>query len=143
MQRIFASAASAACLLASLGNDAIAQSTTIASHLPGKVHLLPATLETTQWGWFVNAQPPVLTIDSGDTVIIETMMHSHNQVVPGRTIEEINRRGVTVLLVEQNAHMALSIARRGYVLETGTVRLEDEAKNLLRNDEVRKAYLGG
>ena len=60
-----------------------------------------------------------------------------------RTIEEINRRGVTVLLVEQNAHMALSIAKRGYVLETGTVRLEDEAKNLLRNDEVRKAYLGG
>ena len=60
-----------------------------------------------------------------------------------RTIEEINHRGVTVLLVEQNAHMALSIAKRGYVLETGTVRLEDEAKNLLRNDDVRKAYLGG
>jgi branched-chain amino acid transport system ATP-binding protein len=60
-----------------------------------------------------------------------------------RTIEEINRRGVTVLLVEQNANMALSIARRGYVLETGRVRLEDDAKNLLRNDEVRKAYLGG
>ncbi len=60
-----------------------------------------------------------------------------------RTIQEINHRGVTVLLVEQNAHMALSIAQRGYVLETGTVRLEDDAKNLLRNDEVRKAYLGG
>ena len=60
-----------------------------------------------------------------------------------RTIQEINRRGVTVLLVEQNAHMALSIAQRGYVLETGTVRLEDEARNLLRNEEVRKAYLGG
>ncbi len=60
-----------------------------------------------------------------------------------RTIQEINRRGVTVLLVEQNAHMALSVAQRGYVLETGTVRLEDDAKNLLRNDEVRKAYLGG
>ena len=60
-----------------------------------------------------------------------------------RTIDEINRAGVTVLLVEQNAHMALSIARRGYVLETGTVRLEDEAQALLRNDEVRRAYLGG
>ena len=68
-----------------------AQSVTIASHLPGKVHLLPATLETTQWGWFDNAQAPVLTIDSGDTVVLETMMHSHNQVVPGRTIEEIKK----------------------------------------------------
>jgi branched-chain amino acid transport system ATP-binding protein len=60
-----------------------------------------------------------------------------------KTIVEINRAGVTVLLVEQNAHMALSVAGRGYVLETGHVRLEDRAANLLANDEVRKAYLGG
>ncbi|HYV66274.1 MAG TPA: ATP-binding cassette domain-containing protein, partial [Myxococcales bacterium] len=60
-----------------------------------------------------------------------------------KTIREINQRGVTVLLVEQNAHMALSIARRGYVLETGRVRLEDEAARLLQNDEVKRAYLGG
>ncbi len=60
-----------------------------------------------------------------------------------KTIQEINRAGVTVLLVEQNAHMALSVARRGYVLETGTVRLEDEAVRLLQNEEVKKAYLGG
>jgi branched-chain amino acid transport system ATP-binding protein len=60
-----------------------------------------------------------------------------------RTIQEINRAGVTVLLVEQNAHMALSIARRGYVLETGHVRLEDDAAALLVNDEVKQAYLGG
>ncbi len=60
-----------------------------------------------------------------------------------KNIVEINRRGVTVLLVEQNAHMALSIARRGYVLETGKVVLEDEAAKLAANDEVRKAYLGG
>lgn len=64
---------------------------TVASKTTGKVHLLPATLETTQWGWFDNAQPPVLTVDSGDTVVLETMMHSHNQVVPGRTIEEIKK----------------------------------------------------
>ena len=71
---------------------AAAQSSiTVASHLPGKVHLLPATLETTQWGWFDNAQAPVLRVDSGDTVILETMMHSHNQVVPGRTIDEIKK----------------------------------------------------
>jgi len=60
-----------------------------------------------------------------------------------RTIREINRSGVTVLLVEQNAHLALSIARRGYVLETGRVQLEDEAARLLQNEDVKKAYLGG
>src|SRR6266545_1090810 len=60
-----------------------------------------------------------------------------------RTIREINQGGVTGLLVEQNAHMALSIAKRGYVLETGRVRLEDQASRLLQNDEVKKAYLGG
>ena len=61
--------------------------------LPGgkKVHLLPATLETTQWGWFDNAQPPVLRVNSGDTIVLETMMHSHNQVVPGTTIEQIKK----------------------------------------------------
>ena len=60
-----------------------------------------------------------------------------------RTIREINQRGVTVLLVEQNAHLALTIARRGYVLETGRVQLEDEAARLLQNEDVKKAYLGG
>jgi branched-chain amino acid transport system ATP-binding protein len=60
-----------------------------------------------------------------------------------RTIQEINRGGVTVLLVEQNAHMALSIAGRGYVLETGRVQLEDQAARLLQNEDVKKAYLGG
>jgi len=56
-----------------------------------KVHLLPATLETTQWGWFDNAQPPVLRVNSGDTVVMETMMHSHNLVIPGTTIEQIKK----------------------------------------------------
>jgi acetamidase/formamidase len=56
-----------------------------------KVHLLPATLETTQWGWFDNAQPPVLRVHSGDTIVMETMMHAHNQVVPGTTIEQIKK----------------------------------------------------
>jgi branched-chain amino acid transport system ATP-binding protein len=60
-----------------------------------------------------------------------------------RTITEINRAGTTVLLVEQNAHMALGIAQRGYVLETGRVVLEDTAAKLAANDEVRAAYLGG
>ena len=56
-----------------------------------KLHLLPATLETTQWGWFDNAQAPVLHINAGDSVALETMMHSHNQVVPGTTIEQIKK----------------------------------------------------
>ena len=56
-----------------------------------KVHLLPATLETTQWGWFDNAQPPVLRVNSGDTVVMETIMHSHNQIVPGTTIDQIKK----------------------------------------------------
>jgi branched-chain amino acid transport system ATP-binding protein len=60
-----------------------------------------------------------------------------------RTIREINGRGVTILLVEQNAHMALTVAGRGYVLETGRVVLEDRAAALLQNAEVKKAYLGG
>jgi len=60
-----------------------------------------------------------------------------------RNIVEINRRGVTVLLVEQNAHMALGVAQRGYVLETGRVVLEDEAAKLTANPEVKAAYLGG
>ena len=58
-------------------------------------------------------------------------------------IKALNKAGTTILLVEQNAQMALSIASRGYVLETGRVVLEDEAKNLLKNDSIRKAYLGG
>jgi acetamidase/formamidase len=56
-----------------------------------RLHLLPATLETTQWGWFDNAQPPVLRINAGDTVALETMMHSHNQVIPGTTIDQIKK----------------------------------------------------
>ncbi|MGH6817088.1 MAG: acetamidase/formamidase family protein, partial [Hyphomicrobiaceae bacterium] len=77
--------------LAGAAMPANAQSVAVATGQKGKVHLLPATMETTQWGWFNNAQAPVLKIDSGDTVVIETMMHSHNQVVPGRTIEEIKK----------------------------------------------------
>lgn len=57
-------------------------------------------------------------------------------------IEEINKMGTTVLLVEQNAKKALSIADRAYVLETGTIVLEGDAKELMQNDSVKKAYLG-
>ena len=60
-----------------------------------------------------------------------------------QTILEINQQGTTILLVEQNAHMALHISQRGYVIETGKVVLEDKAQNLLNNEKVREAYLGG
>jgi len=57
-------------------------------------------------------------------------------------IQEINNEGTTILLVEQNAQMALSIAHKGFVLETGKIVLEDTARNLLDNEAVKKAYLG-
>jgi branched-chain amino acid transport system ATP-binding protein len=59
------------------------------------------------------------------------------------TIVEINKQGTPILLVEQNALMALGIADRGYVLQTGRIVRSGEAKALLDDPEVRKAYLGG
>ena len=58
------------------------------------------------------------------------------------TIQQINREGTTILLVEQNALMALGIAHRGYVLQTGQIVLSDTAENLKQNPTVQKAYLG-
>jgi branched-chain amino acid transport system ATP-binding protein len=58
-------------------------------------------------------------------------------------IQEINRQGTTILLVEQNALMALGVASRGYVLQTGRIVRSGDAKMLLEDDEVKKAYLGG
>jgi branched-chain amino acid transport system ATP-binding protein len=59
-----------------------------------------------------------------------------------QTIEQINKEGTTILLVEQNAQMALQIAHRGYVIQTGQIVLSDTAQNLRTNDMVQKAYLG-
>lgn len=58
-------------------------------------------------------------------------------------IKDINSQGTTILLVEQNAHMALSIADKAYVLETGEIVLEGAARDLMESEEVKKAYLGG
>jgi branched-chain amino acid transport system ATP-binding protein len=58
------------------------------------------------------------------------------------TIAEINRQGTTILLVEQNANYALEVSKRGYVLETGTIALEDESAQLRTNPDVQRAYLG-
>lgn len=58
-------------------------------------------------------------------------------------IEEIHKEGTTILLIEQNAHMALSVAHKGYVLETGKIVMSGPAKVLLESEDVRNAYLGG
>lgn len=60
-----------------------------------------------------------------------------------QTIQQINRQGTTILLVEQNAHLSLSLAHRGYVLETGRIVLEGSGADLLHNKSVQTAYLGG
>jgi branched-chain amino acid transport system ATP-binding protein len=83
------------------------------------------------------ARPKILLLDEPSMglapILVETIF---------QTIVEINSQGVTVLLVEQNAVMALQIAHRGYVLETGTIVLADSADSLRQNETVQKAYLG-
>ncbi len=59
------------------------------------------------------------------------------------TIRQLNQEGITILLVEQNSKGALQIANRGYVLETGKIIMQDEAQNMLHNDDIIKSYLGG
>jgi len=59
------------------------------------------------------------------------------------SLREINEEGTTILLVEQNARLALKFAQRGYVLETGNLVMEGKSDDLLNNPEVKKAYLGG
>jgi branched-chain amino acid transport system ATP-binding protein len=83
------------------------------------------------------AKPKLLMLD-------EPSMGLAPQVVERvfEVIAEVNKEGIPVLLIEQNAQMALGAARRGYVIETGEIVLEDEAMALLDNDQVRKAYLG-
>jgi branched-chain amino acid transport system ATP-binding protein len=83
------------------------------------------------------ARPKVLLLDEPSMGLAPVLVE-----LVFRTIQEINAQGMTVLLVEQNAHMALSIAKRGYVLQTGTIVLTDTAQKLAQNEMVRKAYLG-
>lgn len=84
------------------------------------------------------AQPRLLLLDEPSLGLAPLIIQ---QVF--RIVQEIRKRGTTVLLVEQNAHMALSIADRGYVLETGRVVLQGDAQRLAHNDDVKAAYLGG
>ena len=83
------------------------------------------------------ARPQVLLLDEPSLGLAPIVVENIFEI-----IQRINREGVTILLVEQNAQMALHIAHRGYVLETGVVTLEGPAKDLLENPKVRSAYLG-
>ena len=83
-------------------------------------------------------RPRVLLLDEPSLGLAPLLVRSIFE-----TVRAINKRGVTVLLVEQNARAALKLATRGYVLEVGSVVMEDKAENLLANASVREAYLGG
>lgn len=83
------------------------------------------------------AEPRLLLLDEPSLGLAPLLVRSIFQ-----TICEINRRGVTILLVEQNARAALKAASRGYVMETGNVTMTDSAEKLLANPRVREAYLG-
>lgn len=83
------------------------------------------------------AHPRLLLLDEPSLGLAPFLVQSIFKI-----IRDINTQGVTILLVEQNANQALKIANRGYVLETGRVVLSDTGANLLKDDGVRKAYLG-
>ncbi len=83
------------------------------------------------------AHPRLLLLDEPSMGLAPILVESIFE-----TIKTINNEGTTILLVEQNALMALSIAHRGYVLQTGQIVLSDTAENLKKNEEVQKAYLG-
>jgi branched-chain amino acid transport system ATP-binding protein len=83
------------------------------------------------------AEPRLLLLDEPSMGLAPLMVRKILEIV-----QEIARRGVTVLLIEQNARMALQIASRGYVMESGSITLAGEAKALLASPKVREAYLG-
>jgi branched-chain amino acid transport system ATP-binding protein len=84
------------------------------------------------------SQPALLMLDEPSMGLAPLMVEQIFEI-----IKELHKDGVTVLLVEQNAQMALSVANRGYVLETGKIVLSGNGKDLLEDDAVKKAYLGG
>jgi len=84
------------------------------------------------------SDPKVLLLDEPSMGLAPVLVEQIFETVTG-----INKLGTTVLLVEQNAYMALQVAHRGYVLQTGEIALAGSAKDLQANEEVRRAYLGG
>jgi branched-chain amino acid transport system ATP-binding protein len=84
------------------------------------------------------ARPKLLLLDEPSLGLAPLIVRKIFQI-----IKDINAQGTTIFLVEQNAHMALGVAHRAYVLQSGRVILSDKASNLLEDPEVKKAYLGG
>lgn len=84
------------------------------------------------------ARPRLLLLDEPSMGLAPLLVREIFDIIKG-----INSQGTTILLVEQNAHMALSIADKAYVLETGEIVLEGPARELMESEEVKKAYLGG
>src|SRR5947209_624802 len=84
------------------------------------------------------ARPRLILFDEPSLGLAPTVTETVFQIIAG-----IQREGTTVLMVEQNAYMALQLAGRAYVMETGRITLEGPAKDLMQNDHVKKAYLGG
>jgi branched-chain amino acid transport system ATP-binding protein len=84
------------------------------------------------------ARPELLMLDEPSMGLAPMLVEKIFEI-----IKEINAQGTTILLVEQNANVALEISDRGYVLETGQTVLADEADALLKNPQVQEAYLGG
>jgi branched-chain amino acid transport system ATP-binding protein len=83
------------------------------------------------------ARPKLLLLDEPSLGLAPILVDAIFEI-----IQQINKQGTTILLVEQNAQLALQYSHRGYVLETGEIALTDTSAELLKNEQVKKAYLG-
>jgi branched-chain amino acid transport system ATP-binding protein len=84
------------------------------------------------------SNPKILLMDEPSMGLSPALVDQQFELIQG-----VNQQGTTIFVVEQNANMALSIADRGYVLQTGSIVLADTAQNLLNNEMMQRAYLGG
>lgn len=110
--------------------------------LKERLHQLGGTLsggeqQMLAMGRALMSRPKLLLMDEPSMGLAPILVENNFEL-----IKQVNQQGTTVFMVEQNANMALSIADRGYVVQTGRIVLADEAKNLLNNEQLRKAYLG-
>ncbi len=110
--------------------------------LKERLHQLGGTLsggeqQMLAMGRALISRPHLLLMDEPSMGLAPILVEQNFEI-----IQQINQQGTTIFMVEQNANMALSIGTRGYVLQTGRVVLTDQAKNLLHDEQLRKAYLG-
>ncbi|HXV99833.1 MAG TPA: ATP-binding cassette domain-containing protein, partial [Anaerolineae bacterium] len=110
--------------------------------LKERLHQLGGTLsggeqQMLAMGRALMSRPQLLLMDEPSMGLAPILVEQSFEI-----IQQINQQGTTIFMVEQNANMALSIANRGYVLQTGRLVLADAAQNLLNNEAMRKAYLG-